>query len=1219
MLHYSSKRTQGYQYQVDLPLDLSDMPISAIEAIVQFEIAGKQYEKIVSPSATNVSFTWDGKNILDKSISGKIIGRLRIGYRYNLAYSVAASGWSTAWARSSGVAMTLNGGREFIGRQNVILWSNYDYIDIYAESGINNLSIDKNISIANGWMFSGVNHSFLKMILEGNGEIIKESEVTSQIINTFAGQLSFTGGFSGDGGSAKDATLVDPRDVALDGKGNLYITTGKRIRKVDANGIITTIAGTDTAEDSGDGGLAINASLKSSRGIDVDSQGNIYFVSQISPNPTIRKIDTNGIITRVAGGYYWANPSGKEDNILAIEATLSTVGDITVDKEGNLYLAEYNTIRKIDSDGVITTVAGNGSSGYSGDGGAAIEASFNKPISVATDNNGNLYIADRNNYRIRKVDTNGIITTVAGNGSNGYSGDGGDAREASLEIPNHISVDSYGNLFISCNDVVRKVDTNGIITTVVGKPFDNYWSYDENNILATEAILGDVRGTAIDSNGDIYVATTRHDVRRTSTPPLFDIYHLDGHSILYRNIDNTADIFDISGKHLKTIDMNTGNNLKEFTYNTNGYLISIKDQFGNEITITRDAEGNPTQITAPNGQKTYLTVDEQGNLTEIRYEDNSRYKFTYFDGSLMDVMTDPNGNQIQHIFDDNGHIIEEVDGEEGSYQFIKNITGNKTFYSIVQPMGETRTIRDIMLANGDTQSLITLPSGDTITATFSKDEKTVMSQKDGVSTVTTYTTDTLTHQKILASKEVTQPSGLKQSITYAISYDGNQTHTNSKTQTMTSNAKTTTIVSDYINGTDTLTTPMGKTATRLFDTATLLTKEIHAGSLNTLAFTYDAKGRLTQELFGTRATSYTYDSRGNVATITDAKGQSTSFAYDVMDRVTQITHPNGVKESYSYDSNGNMIKLVTPTPSEHIFTYNGVDQRLSMTSPLGKATQYTYDKDRRITSILKPSGKSINYSYDNDRLTTMQSPEDNYAFTYAFGDKIASLTKGSEAMSYTYDGTLLMALNQSGVLNQTLSYGYNNDFGVASFTYAGATQAYTYDNDGLLTSAGTYTFTRDTQNGFVTALTDGTLTQSRTYNDYGELMSLSDNTFGYTLQRDALGLISQKQESLDGSDTTYAYTYDSNGKLITVKKDGIEVESYTYDPNGNRASATINGITTTASYTLDDQLVVYGNNTYAYDDDGYLSQKTTPDGVTSYTYGTLGELREVQTPTQTIT
>ncbi|MFT7880831.1 MAG: RHS repeat-associated core domain-containing protein [Sulfurimonas sp.] len=184
------------------------------------------------------------------------------------------------------------------------------------------------------------------------------------------------------------------------------------------------------------------------------------------------------------------------------------------------------------------------------------------------------------------------------------------------------------------------------------------------------------------------------------------------------------------------------------------------------------------------------------------------------------------------------------------------------------------------------------------------------------------------------------------------------------------------------------------------------------------------------------------------------------------------------------------------------------------------------------------------------------------------------------------------------------------------------TENYSYDNDGLLTGSGDYTLTRDTQNGYVAQLSDGTLTQNRSYNSYGEITEVSDNTFTYQLtNRDNAGAITQKSETLNGTTTTYNYTYDDLGRLTEACRVGGThqmCETYAYDNNGNRLSTTVNGETTTASYTLDDQLEVYGDNSYRYDDDGYLIEKITPDGTTTYSYGTMGQLLQVITPNHTI-
>jgi trimeric autotransporter adhesin len=263
-------------------------------------------------------------------------------------------------------------------------------------------------------------------------------------IVTVAGDTS--AGYTGDGGPAYTAPLDTPVGVALDAAGNLYIVEHSRIRKVDTNGIITSVAGNGGWTYSGDGGVATNASLKSPSGVAADVFGNIYIADQA--NNRVRKVDTNGIITTVAGNGI-SKFSG--DNAAAINASLGFPFGVVADVFGNIYIADQynNRIRKVDANGIITTMAGSGGTGYYGDGGRATNAYLYNPTGVALDSAGNLYIADQSNNRIRKVSTNGVITTVAGNGGWLFAGDNCAATNASLYHPPGVALDSVGNLYIA--------------------------------------------------------------------------------------------------------------------------------------------------------------------------------------------------------------------------------------------------------------------------------------------------------------------------------------------------------------------------------------------------------------------------------------------------------------------------------------------------------------------------------------------------------------------------------------------------------------------------------------------------------------------------------------------------------------------------------------------------------------------------------------------------
>ncbi|MEJ2489642.1 MAG: RHS repeat-associated core domain-containing protein, partial [Sulfurovaceae bacterium] len=605
-------------------------------------------------------------------------------------------------------------------------------------------------------------------------------------------------------------------------------------------------------------------------------------------------------------------------------------------------------------------------------------------------------------------------------------------------------------------------------------------------------------------------------------------------------------------------------------------------------------------------------------------------------------------------FDATGKVEKVIDAVQGEWLFANTASSDANNYTIERASGDKLDYKESFLDNtGMLKTEEILPWGESIMYARSVHEETSSVEACGVTTVKTYkqesngtlTKDPITDKKILDTITQSMPSGLTKSTTFTRNYEFSGDTLLKKSDTATiNNTATFTTTKDYENATQTTLSAEGIQSIETFDANNDLLLSSQYGNLEPIHYAYDDKGRLLSTTQGDRTTTYAYDDRGNLISITDAKGKVSSYAYDQVDRLITITYPDNHTTHFGYDSNGNMTVLTTPHPTEHTFAYNGVNKRTSYTSPLQKATTYIYDKQRRVTQIIKPSGKSIATEYTNGRVESITTPEGVTSYAYNCGNNPATITKGSEAMSYTYDGTLLMALNQSGILNQTLEFSYDNNFNVTSFAYANGITNYLYNRDNRLIKSGNFTLSRDAQNSLVTQIKDDDYTQERKYNKYGELIKLEDGFFDYTLTRDKTKITKKREVTTEYRDlfknfkwlkkfrwykpikikqikslVNYRYVYDKRDRLIKVYKIGRVVEKYTYDPNGNRASATINGITTTASYTLDDQLVVYGNNTYAYDDDGYLSQKTTPDGVTSYTYGTLGELREVQTPTQTIT
>jgi sugar lactone lactonase YvrE len=320
-------------------------------------------------------------------------------------------------------------------------------------------------------------------------------------INRFAGTT--TPGFSGDGGAATSAQLDTPTGIALDASGNVYFadTMNNRIRKIDSNGIIATVAGNGVWGFSGDGGMATAAQLNYPRGIAVDAAGNLY-VSD-TQNHRIRRVNSSGIITSLAGN---GTAGYGGDGGPAATALINTPGGIAVDSSGNIYFADTNNhrIRRIAPNGTITTLAGTGAKGFSGDGSAATGALLNTPAGVAVDSRGQVYIADTANNRIRQVNSNGIISTIAGNGNMGFGFDGGAATRAPLFNPAGLALDSSGNIFFTdkYNYRVRMVTAAGSIYSIAGTGQSGY-AGDGGAALAAD--LQNLEGIAVDAKGRVYV------------------------------------------------------------------------------------------------------------------------------------------------------------------------------------------------------------------------------------------------------------------------------------------------------------------------------------------------------------------------------------------------------------------------------------------------------------------------------------------------------------------------------------------------------------------------------------------------------------------------------------------------------------------------------------------------------------------------------------------
>jgi sugar lactone lactonase YvrE len=351
------------------------------------------------------------------------------------------------------------------------------------------------------------------LIVSAKAEAQNEEPIPKFIITTVAG----TGedGPIGDGGPALQAYIQKPTAVAISNQGNLYIANEKnyRVRMVDPIGIISTVMGTGNSDMQNEDRLAIETNIENAYGVATDKEDNLYVMSR--GHSKIFKVGDDGIAQRIVGT---GEMGFGGDGGPAIDAKISYANHLVVDPKGNLFIADTgnNRIRKVSPNGIITTIAGTGEMGFGGDGGPAVKAKFAYPVAIAIDDQGNLYIADFNNHRIRKISTDGIITSVAGTGESEYNGDEKPALESQIGEPCGVVVDSNGYIYIGdqLNNRVRVVTPSGVMYTVAGT---GERGYTGDGGPAEEAQTSNPDIIALDNEGNLYIPDHSNGVVRKLT------------------------------------------------------------------------------------------------------------------------------------------------------------------------------------------------------------------------------------------------------------------------------------------------------------------------------------------------------------------------------------------------------------------------------------------------------------------------------------------------------------------------------------------------------------------------------------------------------------------------------------------------------------------------------------------------------------------------------
>jgi RHS repeat-associated protein len=1087
----------------------------------------------------------------------------------------------------------------------------------------------------------------------------------------------------GDGGPAAAAQMC-PSDVSVAVDGSVYVTDTFRIRRIDPDGLVSTFAGDGTYGSSGDGGLAVDAQLMWPQSVASAANGDVFILDRTDGTKSVvRRVGTGGLISRVAGGcgrpgqtcqiagdccgaestcnggLCGAGPSQSELPSLAIKLDVHAAGDIDIGPDGSLYIADTlkHIVYRITPDGYADVLAGQfGVAGTSGNGGPGSGAQLRSPHSVSAANEGSLYIgledvspAPGLQPGIRRVGTDGIITAVAGTDVPGCSTElcniPGPPAAAEFFAPWSLDSAPDGTLYAAAPGVPGLIGTNRIYRIHSAVPDVSI----ENILVASE------------SGAEIYVfdPTGRHlstrDARTGAYRHTFG--YNDGLLATITNVDGLETQINRDGAgNPTTIIGPHGHTTTLGSPDANGYITTVTPPLVQPYVLGYSA-------TSPGLLESF--TDPEGNEKTYEYSTGSE---AHGLGGLLAQTTEAGGTRTftrtSHNDGTTGFRVELAGATNPTtnitkYDVTEHVDGAET-WTVISPAGVTTTT----VRGEDGTRTTTHADGTVVTLSQGADPRFLM-QAPVPQKLTVQTGATPVHTRtVQTARSVTlaDPNDLLSLETSieTVCLNGSLSGT---TCTSTAGGTTTLFDATATPKTETMTTNAGRVRVTELDGAgrpTLVHVVSSVIPLADLEYIYDdgsvdplKQGQLKTIVLSTAGDERTYqlgyDGAGNLETVTDPLGRTVTWGTDGATRRTSQTSPENKTVTFGYDGNDQLTSLDPPglgAANLHAFGYDGAKLLETYTAPdVGLPTQqddYQYNADRQLDLVTLNDGSTIDPIYDDaGRLDAIDVSEGtlwtlDYGYHPSTGklDSIAS-SLDNVTLTFGYDGALLETIEWTGTaVSGTVTFGYDDAFRLTSEQVENEPAiAFAYgDADGLLTAAGALSLVRDPDTGLLTetSLTEasGTVTDDVAINPFGELESYAAQhgatpLYQVTYERDALGRVERKSETIQGLTTHYAYLYNQAGRLAqayegTVPCDPpstcVLVGSWGYDDNGNR---TADGATS-CTHDEQDRLDGCGATTYLYTDWGALAQKTDGTGTTTYDYDVLGNLRTVTTPLETI-
>ncbi len=1248
-LHYQSDRSIGFTVtrQLDMPrqvlvdtaaltpsrpIRVNEVPSHVRNLVYRLEVAGRQIV-VKHPKAPIIPATtlrWDGKDAYGRTLNAPTKARLTTLFEYQNTLGLSGAsgggggGGGAARAPSFGAPPAI-GAIGGVSREAVLLQQVWD-----GTLG----TWDNRVGLElGGWSLSPhhVYDPISGMLYLGSGERSEAATLgnVARIVpptrGTFCGAIScgipiFTRSqvglmtadasgrvfipYSVDGAGTSapgiirvlspTGTFVDsitnagrPTAVAVAPDGTLYIAEqfGHRIRRRRPGEAIATFAGTGVAGFSGDGGPAISAQFNQPSAMALGADGSLFIADQ--NNHRIRRIAPDGSITTFAGT---GSTTNVPDGGFAVSTPVPTPRGVAVTPDGSLVYISGGLVRRVNPSGRVSAVAGflTGSPGAT----PATSTFFNiAHVAVAAEADGAILFG--HGARIWRATLAGTLEVVAGTGS--------------LRC-------FAGTQSVSCDP-----------------------RFPSDGEIAAQTRLENVVSVAAAPDGTIYLGETNGTTSlahvRTVRPAMPG---LSASNMLIASGDGREVYeFNSSGRHLRTRNGATGRTLLVFDYDAAGRLIAARDTLGNITTIERAASGTPLAIVAPFGQRTTLTLDANDYLQEIRDPAGNRIRLAHTPTGLLTELRDQRDDVYRFAYDTLGRLVADSAPNGGSKLLAR--TPRDTGYTVTVTTEMNRSSTYALDILGDRAEKRTLIDAAGFATRTWRNQSAVDSTRaaNGTLTVTTRVGDPRfgTQVSLPGRTVIRLPSNDSMVVTSRrTSTRSDSTNPFSLTQQIDSirmNGQLWRSVYDGLTRRATVTTPLGRQSFTTYDPLGRIAV-VRMPGLDSVVYRYDTRGRLDRVQTGGRVTARSYDTKGRLATTTDALGRTDSLFYDDADRLIRQAIPGGREILFAYDSSGNLTGVTPPGRPRHSFGFTPVDLAESYTPPsLGAgtwATAYGYNLDRQLTRITRPDGGLVEFGYDpSGRPSTLNFDRGEITAVYSSSTgQVTSLTApGGNTLSYTYDGFLPKTMTWGGVVQGSVGLSYNSDFRVSSQTINGASSiAFGYNTDGLLTTAGGLGIKRNVQSGQLERDSVGTIKGAWSFDNHGAMSGYTSANGASTLfqssyVRDSLGRITQMSENVEGLTSVTAFSYDTAGRLWEVRRDGVVSATYEYDPNGNRLRLTTPIGVVTGTYNDQDMLTQYGNVNYAYNRAGELSWKAVGNDTTHYGYDRLGNLVSVALPNGT--